>query len=175
MMGLWGKLMMTDPTMQETPARVLRYWLEATGGLDDDPTAPLATTFECDLDQIVIVRGIEFSSLCEHHLLPFFGVAHIGYLPRGRVVGLSKLARSLDILARRPQMQERLTLQLADAITTALDPIGVAVVIRAEHTCMSVRGVGKRGAETVTSCMQGAFRDDAAARSEFLTLLKRGV
>jgi GTP cyclohydrolase I len=120
---------------------------------------------------MVVARDIEFASMCEHHFLPFVGVAHIGYLPRGRIVGISKLARVTEILARRPQVQERLTTQIADTLVEALEPMGVAVIIEAEHTCMTIRGVRKPGSRIVTSVNRGVFREDARTRAEFLTLI----
>lgn len=171
MRSLWGELIDTEG-MQDTPKRVLKHWQNITQGLYQDPLEPLQKTFPCDHDEIVLVKDIPFNSLCEHHLLPFFGVAHVAYIPQGRVVGLSKIPRCLDIIAARPQLQERLTDDLAKAINTALNPKGVAVIMSAEHTCMSSRGVLKHGAKTVTSCMLGVFRDDLAARSEVLNLVK---
>ena len=171
MRSLWGELIDTEG-MQDTPKRVLKHWQNITQGLYQDPLEPLQKTFPCDHDEIVLVKDIPFNSLCEHHLLPFFGVAHVAYIPQCRVVGLSKIPRCLDIIAARPQLQERLTDDLAKAINTALDPKGVAVIMSAEHTCMSSRGVLKHGAKTVTSCMLGVFRDDLAARGEVLNLVK---
>lgn len=171
MRSLWGDLLDSEG-MCETPQRVLKHWQAVTDGLNQDPLEPLAKTFPCDHDEIVIVRDIPFNSLCEHHLLPFTGVAHVGYIPSGKVVGLSKIPRCLDILAARPQLQERLTDQLATCIMEALTPQGVTVVMTAEHTCMSSRGVLKSGSKTVTSSMLGVFRDDAAARAEVLGLMR---
>lgn len=168
---LWGDLLDTEG-MAETPARVAKHWATITGGLTQDPLLPLQKSFSCQHDELVLVKDIPFNSLCEHHLLPFHGVVHIGYIPSGRVVGLSKLPRCLDILAARPQLQERLTGQLAHTILSALSPQGVAVVIEAEHACMSTRGVLKPGAKTVTSCMLGVFRSETAARNEILGLLR---
>lgn len=168
---LWGELLDTDG-MHDTPLRVAKHWFDITAGLHQDPLEPLSKTFECNHDEIVLIKDIPFYSLCEHHLLPFHGTAHVGYIPNGRVVGLSKIPRCLDILAARPQLQERLTDQLATAIATALNPQGVAVVMEANHTCMSTRGVLKPGSTTVTSAMLGAFRDDATARQELLSLIR---
>lgn len=158
----------------ETPRRVAQMFAELGGGNHEEAVDVLGKQFEEDHQEMVILRDVPFYSICEHHLLPFFGTAHVGYLPRGRVVGISKLARAVDILARRPQVQERLTSQVADAIMEALDPQGVAVVMRAEHLCMAMRGVRKPGASVVTSATRGDFRDSVATRSEFLSLLQEG-
>ncbi len=160
-----------DPTregLRETPARVARACEEVCGGLGRDAAEPLAVTFDADCHDLVCERDIAFHSLCEHHLLPFFGHAHVAYLPGedGRVCGLSKLARVVEIAARRPQLQERLTAQVADAIERALAPAGVLVVLEAEHLCMTMRGVRKPGATTVTSVARGALRDDPALRAQ---------
>lgn len=157
-----------------TPGRVARMYAEVTAGMREDPATHLATTFEADHDEIVIVRDIAFSSMCEHHLLPFIGRAHLGYIPgpTGRVTGLSKLARLVDGFARRLQVQERLTTQIATAMEEALGPTGVIVVLEAEHLCMSIRGVHKPGALTVTSAVRGLFRDDARSRAEAMSLIK---
>lgn len=157
----------------KTPERVGRFYAEAFSGLQEDPSEHLATTFDVDHDEIVIVRDIPFHSLCEHHLVPFFGRAHIGYLPRsgGKITGLSKIARLVDGYARRPQVQERLTGQIADAFDDRLDPLGAIVVLEAEHLCMSMRGIKKPGAYTVTSSVRGIFRQNAASRSEAMDLI----
>jgi GTP cyclohydrolase I len=157
----------------ETPRRVADMYVELFAGLQRDPMDDLRVSFEEEHEEMVIVRDIPFYSLCEHHLVPFFGVAHIGYLPNGRVIGLSKLARVLETYARRPQLQERMTSQIADALMTALEPRGVGVVIAAEHLCMTMRGIKKPGSRTLTSANRGAFRTNAATRSEFLTLLSQ--
>ncbi len=167
-----------DPDRQglrETPRRVAKMYEEIGGGTQEEAVDVLGTQFDEDHQEMVIIRDVPFYSMCEHHLLPFFGTAHVGYLPKGKVVGISKLARAVDILARRPQVQERLTSQVADAIMTALGPEGVAVVIRAEHLCMAMRGVRKPGASVVTSATRGDFRDSVATRSEFLSLLQEGI
>lgn len=171
MRSLWGDLI-DDEGMADTPRRVLKHWIEITQGLHKNPLEPLSRTFPCNHDELVLVKDIPFNSLCEHHLLPFFGVAHVAYIPQGRVVGLSKIPRCLDILAARPQLQERLTDDLAQSIQQALAPAGVAVVISAEHTCMSSRGVLKHGSKTVTSCMIGVFREEVSARHEVLELMR---
>jgi len=157
----------------KTPGRVARMYAEVTAGLHEDPSHHLTTVFEADHDEIVLVRDIPFSSMCEHHLLPFIGHAHVGYLPGddGRVTGLSKLARLVDGYARRLQVQERLTTQIAEAMETALQPRGVIVVLEAEHMCMSIRGVHKPGALTITSAVRGVFREDSRSRAEAMTLL----
>jgi GTP cyclohydrolase I len=150
---------------------VARHWQAITVGLNQDPLIPLKTTFACDHDEIVLVRDIPVISLCEHHLLPVFGVAHVAYIPNGKVVGLSKLPRALEILARRPQLQERLNDQMAQAVQQALNPQGVAVVIKARHACMEYRGVMAHGAETITSSLRGLFKEDVAARNEVIKLM----
>src|SRR6516225_5519912 len=163
-----------DPNREgliETPRRVADMYAEVFSGLRQDPADVLRVGFEEGHQELVLVKDIPFYSMCEHHFLPFHGVAHVGYIPNGRVVGLSKLARALEILARRPQLQERLTSQLADAIMTALEPAGVAVVIMADHLCITARGVKKPGSLTVTSAMRGVFRRQPATRAEFMALL----
>jgi GTP cyclohydrolase I len=159
----------------ETPNRVAKMYGEISGGTHEEAVEVLGTQFDEDHQEMVIIRDVPFYSVCEHHLLPFFGTAHVGYLPKGKVVGISKLARAVDILARRPQVQERLTSQVAEAIQEALDPEGVAVVIRAEHLCMAMRGVRKPGASVVTSATRGDFRNSVATRGEFLSLLQEGI
>jgi len=156
----------------DTPARVARMYAEVLGGLREDPAEVLRTSFDLGHDELVLVRDIEVYSLCEHHLVPFHGVAHVGYVPAadGRITGLSKLARLVDVFARRPQVQERLTSQVADALVEHLQPRGVIVVVECEHLCMSMRGVRKTGARTVTSAMRGQLRDPAT-RAEALALL----
>lgn len=156
----------------ETPARVARSYAEVFAGLRLDPAELLATTFDIAHDELVIVRDIELYSTCEHHLVPFHGVAHVGYVPgrSGKVTGLSKLARLVDIHARRPQVQERLTSQIADSLVEHLDVAGAIVVVEAEHLCMSMRGVRKPGAKTITSAVRGQLRD-ATTRAEAMALL----
>lgn len=158
-------------SLQNTPARFVKALTEMTSGYASSPEEILSKTFEDDCDEIIVVRGISFSSVCEHHLLPFIGTADIGYLP-GKVVGLSKLPRLVDCFARRLQMQERLTRQISEALMTHLNAKGAAVITRATHTCMSCRGVRKEGAEMVCSSMLGVFRDEPSARAEFLTLCR---
>ena len=164
-----------DPTREgllETPKRVTKALRRMTCGYDEDPVAILRSAlFAVDNQEIVLVRDIDFSSLCEHHMLPFMGRAHVAYIPNGKVVGLSKLARVVDTFARRLQVQERLTTQVAAAIQEALDPAGVAVVIEATHLCMVVRGVQKSAATTVTSAMFGEFRNNAMTRTELMQLI----
>jgi GTP cyclohydrolase IA len=156
--------------LADTPARVARMYSEVFAGMQQDPMEVLQTGFEEGYDEMVVARDIPFFSMCEHHFLPFYGVAHIGYVPRGRVVGISKLARVTDIFARRPQVQERLTMQIVDALVDALNPIGAGVVIEAEHLCMVMRGVKKPGSKIVTSVNRRCFREDQRSREEFLSL-----
>jgi GTP cyclohydrolase IA len=161
------------PGLQDTPGRVARAYAETFSGLWEDPAAVLSTTFAEDHDEMVLVKDIPMYSTCEHHLVPFHGVAHVGYIPGedGRVTGLSKLARLVEIYARRPQVQERMTSQIADALADVLKPRGVLVVIEAEHLCMAMRGIRKPGATTVTSAVRGIFRDNPATRSEAMSLV----
>jgi GTP cyclohydrolase I len=146
-----------------------------TDGYFDDPKALLATTFDgSGYDQLVLLKDVPFASLCEHHVLPFTGKVHVGYVPKGRVVGLSKLARVVDCFSRRFQIQERMTKEIADAIEGALSPVALGVVVEATHTCMTIRGVGKPGAVMTTSDVRGAFRDNASARTEFFAMIDGG-
>lgn len=164
-----------DPSREgllDTPRRIAEMYEELFTGLHQDPREVLSTSFQESHREMVILKNIPFYSLCEHHFLPFHGQAHVGYVPKGRIVGASKIARVVDILARRPQLQERLTGQVADAITEGLSPDGVAVVIEAEHLCMTMRGVQKPGTTLITSAIRGAFRRRAVTRSEFLTLVR---
>ena len=159
----------------ETPRRVARAYAELLGGLREDPAQHLGRVFEhgTENDDLVLVRDIEFSSLCEHHLLPFTGTAQVAYLPaKGRVVGLSKIARTVDVFARRPQLQERLTADIADAISEHLEARAVAVVVRAEHLCLRMRGAAKRGADMVTTAFRGEFARSQSLRAEVLGLLR---
>ena len=156
-----------------TPSRVARMWSELLAGYRENPAAHLATTFDVAHGELVLVKDIAFSSMCEHHMLPFTGHAHIAYLPAaGRVTGLSKLARLVDGFARRLQVQERLTVQIADALEAMLEPAGVLVVVDAEHTCMGLRGIRKPGSSTVTTSARGIYRDDSCARAEVLGFLR---
>jgi GTP cyclohydrolase IA len=158
-----------------TPERVRRMYDELTSGYHVDPDALLnGACFNVDYDEMVVVRDIEFFSLCEHHLLPFIGHAHVGYLPRGRVVGLSKIPRIVDLFAKRLQLQERLTVQVADFLMERLEPKGVACVVEATHLCTMMRGVKKQEATMVTSSMTGTFRRDARTRAEFMGLIGKG-
>ncbi|HEV2237450.1 MAG TPA: GTP cyclohydrolase I FolE [Ktedonobacterales bacterium] len=157
--------------LRDTPRRVAEMYEEVFAGLSHDPVEVLRVGFEEGHQEMVIVRDIPFFSMCEHHLLPFHGVAHVGYIPNGRVVGLSKLARALEIVARRPQLQERLTSQLADAIMSAVEPAGVGVVVMAQHLCITMRGIQKPGSQAVTSAMRGSFRREIATRAEFMQLI----
>jgi GTP cyclohydrolase I len=157
--------------LRETPGRVARMYAELFRGLHDDPRIHLQKFFTEKYDEIVLVRDISFNSMCEHHLMPFIGKAHIGYLPDGRVIGLSKLARVVEGVARRPQVQERMTETIADLLMEELQAKGVAVVIEAMHTCMTVRGVRKPGSVCVTSAMRGAFRNNPSTRAEIMTLI----
>ena len=158
----------------DTPARVAREYDEIFAGLLVDPAEVLSVTFDEAYDEIVMMRDIEFHSMCEHHLVPFTGVAHVAYLPNanGKVTGLSKLARLVDVCAKRPGLQERMTAMIADALERALEPRGVLVVVEARHMCMEMRGIRKPGAKTVTSTVRGKFRDDPKTRAEAMTLLK---
>lgn len=157
-----------------TPGRVARMYAEVVSGMEEDPAEHLGKVFAVEHDELILVRDISFSSMCEHHLLPFIGQAHVGYIPgpSGHVTGLSKLARLVDGYARRLQVQERLTTQIASAMERALAPTGVIVVLEAEHLCMSIRGVAKPGAMTVTSAVRGQFRSDARARGEAMALIR---
>jgi GTP cyclohydrolase IA len=159
--------------LQRTPARVARAYAELFAGLRVDPTTVLTTTFEADHEELVLVRDIELMSMCEHHLLPFRGTASIGYIPGadGRITGLSKLARLVEVYARRPQVQERLTSQIADLLMEKLTPRGVIVVLECEHLCMEMRGIRKVGARTVTSAVRGAFQRDGKVRAEAMALI----
>ncbi|CAN5617343.1 GTP cyclohydrolase I FolE [soil metagenome] len=160
--------------LRDTPDRVARSWHELTAGLRQRAEDVLVTTFDLGHDEFVLVKDLELWSICEHHLVPFTGVAHVGYIPAadGRITGLSKLARLVDVYARRPQVQERITTQVADALTRLLQPRGAIVVVEAEHLCMTMRGVRKPGARTVTSAVRGQLRDPAT-RSEAMSLILR--
>ncbi len=155
----------------ETPARVARMYAELFSGLHENPRVHLQKFFTEKYDEVVLVRDISFNSMCEHHMLPFMGRAHIGYVPDGKVIGLSKLARVVDVVARRPQVQERMTETVADLLVEELQVKGVAVVIEASHSCMTIRGIRKPGSLCVTSAMRGLFRSNLSSRSEVMTLI----
>lgn len=166
-----------DPTregVRGTPGRIADMYVELFSGMNMDAQTELAVSFAEGHNEMVILRDIPFYSMCEHHLLPFYGVANVGYIPHagGNVVGISKLARVVEIFARRPQIQERMTIQIADTIFNAINPEGVGVVIRAEHLCMTMRGVKKPGTSVVTSAVRGTFRSKVVTRSEFMSLLQ---
>ncbi len=159
--------------LRETPRRIAEMYGELFAGLHIDPREHLRVGFEENHQEMVLLRDVQFTSMCEHHLMPFYGRAHVAYIPRGRVVGVSKLARVVEGFARRPQLQERLTSQIADALVDVIQPAGVGVVIEAEHMCMTVRGVKKPGSMMMTSAMRGAFRAHQATRLEFLALIDK--
>ena len=157
----------------QTPGRVSRMYKEIFSGIDKDPKDEITLTYREDHDEIILVRDIAFYSICEHHLIPFFGVAHVAYLPKnGLITGLSKLARVVEIASKRPQLQERMTMQIAKAIEEKLNPNGVAVLLEAEHLCMSMRGIKKAGSKTVASVLRGVFRTNQASRAEVLSLIR---
>ncbi len=159
-----------------TPERVAEMYAELFGGLNADPREELKVGFEVGYREMVVLRDIPFYSMCEHHLLPFYGVAHIGYIPNdeGRIVGISKLARVVEIIAKRPQIQERMTTEIADTIMGAIKPDGVAVVLQAEHLCMIMRGIKKPGSNVITSALRGIFKRKAASRAEFFSIIQGG-
>ena len=156
----------------ETPARVARMYAELFSGLRSTPARHLQRVFPEEYDELVLVRDISFNSMCEHHLLPFIGTAHVGYLPRGKVVGLSKLARVVEEVSHRPQVQERMTHQIADLLQQELDPKGVVVVIEAAHSCMTIRGVRKPGSVTITSAVRGLFKTNQSSRAEVMAFIQ---
>ena len=159
------------PGLRDTPERVARMYQELFRGLDQEPTDVLATGFEEGHNEPVVLRQIPFFSVCEHHLLPFVGEAHLGYIPKGRVVGASKLVRALEVLARRPQLQERLTRQVADALYEGIQPEGVVVRLSAEHLCMTIRGVQKPGVRVLTVATRGSFQESATSRDQLMSLV----
>lgn len=161
--------------LRGTPTRIADLYAELFSGLQEDPVDALSGGFEEGHQELVVLKDVSFYSMCEHHLLPFYGVAHVGYIPRGRVVGIGRIARVVEILAHRPQLQERLTTQVADALVKGLEPQGVAVVIEATHLCMTMRGVKKPNARVVTSAMRGIFHRSPPTRAEFLALIKSGT
>ena len=157
----------------KTPERVAKSWLEITGGYDEDPGALVrGALFEAEGKEMILVNDIDFFSVCEHHMLPFFGKAHVAYIPNGKIVGLSKIARVVDTYARRLQVQERMTAQIANCLMENLEPLGVAVVLHARHLCMMMRGIQKQNSYAVTSEMLGCFKNDPKTRGEFLTLIR---
>ncbi|HMP03265.1 MAG TPA: GTP cyclohydrolase I FolE [Gemmatales bacterium] len=163
-----------DPSregLRETPARVARMYRDMFSGLHQDPVTHLGKCFTERYDEMVLVKGIDFESMCEHHLLPFMGQAHIAYLPDGKIVGLSKLARIVEVIAHRPQVQERMTEQLADLVMTELRPRGVAVVLEASHSCMTIRGVRRPNSICTTSAMRGVYKDNLSTRAEAMALI----
>lgn len=160
--------------LRETPERIARLYEEVFDGMFRDPSAELNTVFTEQYDEIILVKDIPFSSMCEHHLMPFSGRAHTAYIPTGRVLGISKLARAVEACARRPQLQERLTNQVADLIEATVEPKGVAVVLEASHTCMTMRGIKKPGSLVITSAMKGLFRSNVASRNEVMGLIRGG-
>lgn len=157
--------------LRDTPNRVIRALKEMTSGLHIDPETVMGTVFNEVSDQMIVVRGIRFSSLCEHHLLPFIGTATVGYVPKNKVIGLSKIPRLVNVFAKRPQVQERMTNQIAETFMKSLSPLGVGVMIKAHHACMGCRGVMQPDAEMVTSAMMGCLRDDPRARNELLSFI----
>lgn len=165
-----------DPNREgllDTPKRVAKMYNEVFSGINEDPSEHFKTIFGEDHEELVLVKDISFYSMCEHHLVPFYGKAHVAYIPKGgKVTGLSKLARAVEAVAKRPQLQERITSTIANSINQSLDPHGVMVVVEAEHMCMTMRGIKKPGAQTVTSAVRGIFRKDEAARAEVLSLIK---
>lgn len=158
----------------DTPTRIAEMYAELFMGIEQDPRAELSVVYEAGHREMIVARDIPFYSMCEHHLLPFYGTAHVGYIPdvSGRIVGISKLARVVEIVARRPQIQERLTTEIADAIMNGLQPAGVAVVVQAEHMCMIMRGIKKPGSNIVTSAIRGIFRTHPETRAEFFSLVQ---
>ena len=159
--------------LKDTPDRVARMYEELCAGMEQDPKTHLSKTFECDNENVVIEKDITFYSTCEHHLMPFYGKAHIAYIPNGRVVGISKLARTVEVFARRLQIQEKMTNQIAEAIETHLDAKGVFVMVEAEHMCMSARGIKKPESKTITFAAKGRFEKDAGLRNEVMTLINK--
>jgi GTP cyclohydrolase I len=160
--------------LKDTPARVARMYGELLAGMRDDPNTHISRVFNENYDEIVLLRDIPFYSMCEHHLMPFIGSAHVAYLPSGKILGVSKLARIVDCFARRLQTQERLTSQIADCLMTNLKPQGVAIVLEAAHSCMTIRGIRKPGSVMVTSAVRGLFRKDPRSRNEIMSLIHHG-
>ena len=160
--------------LKETPERIGRMYEEICGGMDQDAGEHLSKVFSVDNNEMVLEKDITFYSMCEHHLMPFYGKAHLAYIPNGKVTGLSKLARTVEVYSRRPQIQERLTVQIADALERTLDPKGIMVMLEAEHTCMTMRGIKKPGSRTVTFAKRGLFDTDPALEERFFRMLERG-
>ena len=158
--------------LAETPDRIARMYEEIYGGMEEDAATHLSRTFTVDSSEMVVEKDITFYSMCEHHLMPFYGKAHIAYIPNGKVTGLSKLARTVDVYARRPQIQERLTVQIADALERVLAPKGIMVMLEAEHTCMTMRGIKKPGSKTVTTVTRGEFKENMELQKQFLAMVK---
>lgn len=158
--------------LKETPERIGRMYEEICGGMDQDAREHLSKVFSVDNNEMVLEKDITFYSMCEHHLMPFYGKAHVAYIPNGKVTGLSKLARTVDVYARRPQIQERLTVQIADALERTLNPKGIMVMLEAEHTCMTMRGIKKPGSKTITTVTRGDFKTDRELQKQFLSMVK---
>lgn len=158
--------------LKETPERIGRMYEEICGGMDQDAGEHLSKVFSVDNNEMVLEKDITFYSMCEHHLMPFYGKAHVAYIPNGKVTGLSKLARTVDVYARRPQIQERLTVQIADALERTLNPKGIMVMLEAEHTCMTMRGIKKPGSKTITTVTRGDFKTDRELQKQFLSMVK---
>ena len=158
--------------LKDTPDRIARMCMEIYGGLDEKADQHLAKQFEVENNEMVLEKDITFYSMCEHHLMPFYGKAHVAYIPNGKVTGLSKLARTVDVYARRPQIQERLTVQIADALERTLNPKGIMVMLEAEHTCMTMRGIKKPGSKTITTVTRGDFKTDRELQKQFLSMVK---
>ena len=158
--------------LKDTPDRIARMCMEIYGGLDEEADHHLAKQFEVENNEMVLEKDITFYSMCEHHLMPFYGKAHVAYIPNGKVTGLSKLARTVDVYARRPQIQERLTVQIADALERTLNPKGIMVMLEAEHTCMTMRGIKKPGSKTITTVNRGDFKTDRELQKQFLSMVK---
>ena len=158
--------------LKETPERIGRMYEEICGGMDQDAGEHLSKVFSVDNNEMVLEKDITFYSMCEHHLMPFYGKAHLAYIPNGKVTGLSKLARTVEVYSRRPQIQERLTVQIADALERTLDPKGIMVMLEAEHTCMTMRGIKKPGSKTITTITRGQFKEDRELQKMFLSMVK---
>ena len=158
--------------LAETPDRIARMYEEICGGMNEDAAEHLKKTFTAENNEMVVEKDITFYSMCEHHLMPFYGKAHIAYIPNGKVTGLSKLARTVDVYARRPQIQERLTVQIADALERVLAPKGIMVMLEAEHTCMTMRGIKKPGSKTITTVTRGEFKENMELQKQFLAMVK---